>query len=61
MDWNKLLSTKRLGKLDANDAPALRTEFTRDYDRIIFNSAFGVCKTRPKSFPWPRATMCAPA
>lgn len=41
MDRNKLLSTKRMGRLaEANDATEPRTEFTRNYDRIIFSSAF---------------------
>lgn len=52
MDWNKLLSTKRLGKpVDANDAPAPRTAFTRDYDRIIFNSAFRRLQDKTQVFP----------
>jgi len=39
MDWMRLLSRKRLGQAQAEDNPK-RAPFQRDFDRIIFSSAF---------------------
>jgi len=40
MDWAKLLSSKRLGRSDLPAQTAGRSEFQRDFDRIVFSSAF---------------------
>ncbi|MEN8117910.1 MAG: deoxyguanosinetriphosphate triphosphohydrolase [Bacteroidota bacterium] len=55
MDWNKLLSTKRLGMEDwkLSDEPEDRTQFQRDYDRIIFSSPFRRMQNKTQVFPLP--------
>src|SRR5262245_55493701 len=39
MEWKKLLSRRRLGKSDVEE-PSGRSSFQRDFDRVIFSSAF---------------------
>lgn len=55
MNWNKLLSTKRLGMEDWNSARIKedRTQFQRDYDRIIFSSPFRRMQNKTQVFPLP--------
>jgi dGTPase len=55
MNWNQLLSTTRLGQEDlASDANKhSRTQFQRDYDRIIFSSPFRRMQNKTQVFPLP--------
>ncbi len=55
MNWNRFLSTKRLG-VEARKAPLLaedRTQFQRDFDRIIFSSPFRRMQNKTQVFPLP--------
>ncbi len=51
MDWNQLLSRKRLGSDQASSASPARTDFQRDVDRIVFNSAFRRMQDKTQVFP----------
>ena len=55
MDWNRLLSTKRLGMEDwaSSGRSEDRTQFQRDYDRIIFSSPFRRMQNKTQVFPLP--------
>lgn len=54
MNWKTLLSDRRLGKEDAPRRPGeRRTEFQRDYDRLIFSSAFRRMQNKTQVFPLP--------
>ena len=50
MDWEKLLSFKRLGKSVGAEDPHHPT-FQRDFDRIIFSSAFRRLQDKTQVFP----------
>lgn len=50
-DWSKIFSGKRLGEEDGSNV--LRTEYERDYDRIIFSSAFRRMQNKTQVFPLP--------
>lgn len=55
MNWNQILSTTRLGQeeLTANETKHNRTQFQRDYDRIIFSSPFRRMQNKTQVFPLP--------
>ena len=55
MDWNKLISAKRLGSKNrkALSPEVVRTEFQRDYDRLIFSSSFRRLQNKTQVFPLP--------
>lgn len=55
MNWNKLLSNTRLGqeKLITDSNKHSRTQFQRDYDRIIFSSPFRRMQNKTQVFPLP--------
>lgn len=55
MTWNKLLSPIRLGAEgdEVLDSNLTRTQFQRDYDRIIFSSPFRRLQNKTQVFPLP--------
>jgi len=55
MNWNQLISTRRLGSGSAVPEVELfnRTQFQRDYDRIIFSSPFRRMQNKTQVFPLP--------
>ena len=54
MKWNNLLSTKRFGMEDFYDLRNHdRTEYQRDYDRLIFSSPFRRLQNKTQVFPLP--------
>ena len=54
MKWTKLLSTKRFGMENYYDGRIHdRTEYQRDYDRLIFSSPFRRLQNKTQVFPLP--------
>ncbi|MDP2336893.1 MAG: deoxyguanosinetriphosphate triphosphohydrolase [Bacteroidota bacterium] len=55
MNWNQIISTTRLGQeeLASSDNKHSRTQFQRDYDRIIFSSPFRRMQNKTQVFPLP--------
>ena len=54
MNWQQLISSQRFGKEGiARDQRERRSEFQRDYDRLIFSSAFRRMQNKTQVFPLP--------
>ena len=54
MNWDRLLSIKRLGKKTSSTVvEEMRTEFQRDFDRLIFSSPFRRLQNKTQVFPLP--------
>ena len=51
MNWLQLLSRKRLGSDQPPSESTLRTDFQRDFDRIVFSSAFRRMQDKTQVFP----------
>ena len=55
MQWNNLLSAKRFGleNREIKNTEEIRSQFQRDYDRIIFSSPFRRLQNKTQVFPLP--------
>lgn len=54
MDWNRLISSQRFGKEGVpRDERERRSDFQRDYDRLIFSAAFRRMQNKTQVFPLP--------
>ncbi|MDE6286767.1 MAG: hypothetical protein K2L99_07220 [Muribaculaceae bacterium] len=55
MQWNRLICDKRFGLEHYHDPKksSLRTDFRRDYDRLVFSSPFRRLQNKTQVFPLP--------
>lgn len=53
MNWEKLITSKRFGMEQFHDDSQDRTDFQRDYDRLIFSSPFRRLQNKTQVFPLP--------
>lgn len=55
MNWTELVNDKRLGLEDYHDPKknSTRTDFRRDYDRLVFSSPFRRLQNKTQVFPLP--------
>lgn len=54
MDWNRLICDKRFGLEDYHDPRrGVRSDFQRDYDRLVFSSPFRRLQNKTQVFPLP--------
>ncbi|MCM1020802.1 MAG: dNTP triphosphohydrolase [Muribaculum sp.] len=54
MNWNQLISDKRLGLEDYHDPHSgVRSDFQRDFDRLVFSSPFRRLQNKTQVFPLP--------
>lgn len=54
MEWKRLISSKRLGLEEYHDPKSRsRSDFQRDYDRMIFSSPFRRLQNKTQVFPLP--------
>ncbi len=54
MNWNNCISNKRIGRPNSKSS---RTDYQRDYDRIIFSSSFRRLQDKTQVFPLPGNTF----
>ncbi len=58
MEWTQLISNKRFGQEHKHaERHDDRSEFKRDYDRLIFSSAFRRLQNKTQVFPLPGSIL----
>jgi len=59
MNWDRLISDKRLGLEHYHDAKGggVRSDFERDYDRLVFSSPFRRLQNKTQVFPLPDSIL----
>ena len=57
MEWNNLFSPLRTGALKTSRTEDARTDYQRDFDRLIFSSAFRRLQDKTQVFPLPGSTF----
>lgn len=55
MNWQTIFTTDRVGQQNKSDGP--RSGFQRDFDRLIFSSAFRRLQNKTQVFPLPGSTF----
>lgn len=55
MEWNRIYSLRRTG--DEGPSSSQRTNFQRDFDRLVFSSAFRRLQNKTQVFPLPGSTF----
>ncbi|MGM0613895.1 MAG: deoxyguanosinetriphosphate triphosphohydrolase [Bacteroidota bacterium] len=55
MDWKKLLNVGRYGQETTKDTKDIRRPYQRDFDRIVFSSAFRRMQDKTQVFPIPQS------
>jgi len=55
MNWNNIFSEKRIGSESLSKG--VRTQFQRDFDRLIFSSSFRRLQNKTQVFPLPGSTF----
>ena len=55
MDWGRLINDKRFGLEHFHDPKSghIRSDFRRDYDRLVFSSPFRRLQNKTQVFPLP--------
>ena len=56
MNWDQLISNRRFGAAapQLSGGMEMRTEFDRDYDRLIFSAPFRRLQNKAQIFPLPK-------
>ena len=58
MEWSKLLSDSRLGRSD-EEKKDVRSEYQRDFNRLIFSSAFRRLQNKTQVFHYELCRLCS--